>query len=93
MIKLILFFATLCSVCISAFVVRSPPSSSWSPSSSTTQLFYSKVFVAGGSRGVGRYVVEKLLEADKDVVCLVRDQAMAEELGKLGAGKDQGGAW
>jgi len=40
---------------------------------------YSKVFVAGGSRGVGRAVVDGLLSAGSEVVALVRtDEAEAE---------------
>ena len=40
---------------------------------------YSKVFVAGGSRGVGRAVVDRLLSAGSQVVALVRtDEAEAE---------------
>jgi len=40
---------------------------------------YKKVFVAGGSKGVGRIVVDKLLADGSDVVALVRsDEAVAE---------------
>ena len=40
---------------------------------------YSKVFVAGGSRGVGRAVIDRLLSAGSQVVALVRtDEAEAE---------------
>lgn len=45
---------------------------------------YKKVFVAGGSRGVGRWIVEKLSAGGETaVVALVRDQAMADELSQL----------
>ena len=44
---------------------------------------YKKVFVAGGSRGVGRHIVEKLVSNGKQVVALVRAKEAAEELNKL----------
>jgi len=44
---------------------------------------YKKVFVAGGSKGVGRIVVDKLLEAGSDVVALVRSDEAVEELSAL----------
>jgi uncharacterized protein YbjT (DUF2867 family) len=49
-------------------------------STGTTKLHaYKKVFVAGGSRGVGRLVVDKLVAQGKEVVALVRtEEAMAE---------------
>jgi len=48
--------------------------------STNTQLdAYSKVFVAGGSKGAGRLVIDKLVEEDIEVVALVRsDDAVAE---------------
>eukprot|EP00522_Entomoneis_paludosa_P012957 CAMPEP_0172445688 /NCGR_PEP_ID=MMETSP1065-20121228/5488_1 /TAXON_ID=265537 /ORGANISM="Amphiprora paludosa, Strain CCMP125" /LENGTH=282 /DNA_ID=CAMNT_0013196633 /DNA_START=83 /DNA_END=931 /DNA_ORIENTATION=+ len=55
-------------------------------SPSNTQLeAYKKIFVAGGSKGVGRQVVNQIL-SKKDgtaVVALVRDPAVAEELNAL----------
>jgi nucleoside-diphosphate-sugar epimerase len=46
---------------------------------------YKKVFVAGGSRGVGRCIIDQLLSSDPDrqVVALVRDDAVATELNTL----------
>jgi nucleoside-diphosphate-sugar epimerase len=45
---------------------------------------YKKVFVAGGSRGVGRAVVEQLLTAGTaEVVCMVRDEAVCAELNAM----------
>jgi len=47
--------------------------------SSSALNAYKKVFVAGGSKGVGRCVVDKLIEAGSEVVALVRsDEAVAE---------------
>jgi nucleoside-diphosphate-sugar epimerase len=45
--------------------------------SSSVLLFatkYQKVFVAGGSRGVGRCIIDQLLEQNREVVTLVRDE-------------------
>ncbi len=47
---------------------------------------YKKVFVAGGSKGVGRLVVDKLLAAGSDVVALVRSEDAVAELSALGGG-------
>jgi len=44
---------------------------------------YKKVFVAGGSKGVGRIVIEKLLAADSEVVALVRSDDAVQELSSL----------
>lgn len=44
---------------------------------------YKKVFVAGGSKGVGRIVVDKLLSAGSEVVALVRSDDAVGELSKL----------
>lgn len=44
---------------------------------------YSKVFVAGASKGVGRRVVDKLLSAGSEVVALVRSDEAAGELSAL----------
>jgi len=44
---------------------------------------YKKVFVAGGSKGVGRLVVDKLLSEGTDVVALVRSDEKVEELSAL----------
>lgn len=53
-------------------------------SSSTALDAYKKVFVAGGSRGVGRIIVEKLSAGgESEVVALVRTQEQADELGAL----------
>ncbi len=48
---------------------------------------YKKVFVAGGSKGVGRLVVDKLLAAGSDVVALARSEDAVAELSALGAGR------
>src|SRR3569623_1761239 len=55
-----------------------------SKQSSTALDAFKKVFVAGGSRGVGRLVVEKLsAQEGMEVVALVRDPAVAEELNQM----------
>ena len=38
------------------------------------QMSYKKVFVAGGTRGVGRCVVEKLVESGLEVVAMARSE-------------------
>lgn len=44
---------------------------------------YKKVFVAGGSKGVGRLVVDKLLSSGSNVVALVRSDDSVKELSAL----------
>jgi len=44
---------------------------------------YKKVFVAGGSRGVGRHIVDKLLAKGSEVVALVRNDDAVQELSAL----------
>ena len=44
---------------------------------------YKKVFVAGGSKGVGRLVVDKLVSAGSNVVALVRSDEAVKELSAL----------
>jgi len=44
---------------------------------------YSKVFVAGGTRGVGRLVVEKLIASGSEVVALARNDEAISELNKI----------
>ena len=52
-----------------------------SSSSGTILHAYKKVFVAGGSRGVGRLVVDKLVAQGKEVVAMVRtEEAMKEAI-------------
>ncbi|CAN0445540.1 unnamed protein product, partial [Hapterophycus canaliculatus] len=43
-------------------------------------MVYGKVFVAGGSNGVGRAVVDKLVEQGSEVVALVRREDSKAEL-------------
>ena len=47
---------------------------------SSLYMAYKKVFVAGGSRGVGHFVVEKLAEKGIEVVALTRSEEAAEQL-------------
>ena len=44
---------------------------------------YKKVFVAGGSKGVGRLVVDKLVSNGAEVVALVRSDEAVDELSAL----------
>jgi nucleoside-diphosphate-sugar epimerase len=72
---------------VRTFVRSSPlPTTQHSSTLSTSALCakYKKVFVAGGSRGVGRCVIDKLLsDTDRQVVALVRDPADADALNQL----------
>jgi nucleoside-diphosphate-sugar epimerase len=54
-----------------------------SSSSSTSLDAYKKVFVAGGSRGVGRAVIDKLLAEGSEVVALLRSDESVAELSAL----------
>lgn len=56
------------------------------PSTSTTSLDakYKKVFVAGGSKGVGRSVIDKLIADGSEVVALVRSDEAVEDLSAIG---------
>jgi len=44
---------------------------------------YRQVFVAGGSRGVGRVVIDKLIEQESKVVTLVRNTEVAKTLNTI----------
>lgn len=59
-------------------------SSSHSASTGLRMMAYKKVFVAGGSKGVGRAIVDKLVETGTAAVVLVRSEEAAEELRALG---------
>lgn len=50
------------------------------PSMKKLQMVYGKVFVAGGSKGVGRAVIDKLVEQGSEVVALVRREEVKAEL-------------
>jgi nucleoside-diphosphate-sugar epimerase len=80
-----LFFAAFCiATSASAFVApRMPSSTGFVNSPTALAAAYNKVFVAGGSRGVGRCIVDKLLENGCQVVTLVRDEADCAELNKV----------
>lgn len=60
-----------------------PPSSTPLASSSTALAAYKQVFVAGGSKGVGRLVIDKLLDQGSAVVALVRDKDVAATLNEM----------
>lgn len=81
-----LFFSALCIAAnASAFVSPRMPASTADSSSRRFELAatYKKVFVAGGSRGVGRCLIDKLLENGSQVVAMVRDEAHVVELNKI----------
>jgi uncharacterized protein YbjT (DUF2867 family) len=50
---------------------------------SSLHMAHKKVFVAGGTRGVGRFVVEKLREKKIEVVALARSEEAAAELNAI----------
>ena len=52
-------------------------------SSTSLNSKYKKVFVAGGSRGVGRAVVDKLIASGSEVVALVRSDDAVDELSAI----------
>jgi nucleoside-diphosphate-sugar epimerase len=62
-----------------------PPQQSRSFVSSTaiSAAAYNKVFVAGGSRGVGRSIIDQLLAQGSQVVALVRDKDVCAELNAI----------
>ena len=80
----------------SAFITTTPPAlllrthqavrlSSSTSSSALHMSTYNKVFVAGGTRGVGRLVIDKLIQSGtcKEVVALVRSDEALQELNAL----------
>lgn len=52
------------------------------------EMVYGKVFVAGGSKGVGRAVIDKLVEQGSEVVALVRREDAKAELDALKGERD-----
>lgn len=81
---------SLCAPFTPAFVPRTASrlltdakSSSRSASTGLHMMTYKKVFVAGGSKGVGRAIVDKLVETGSGVVALVRSEEAAEELNAI----------
>jgi uncharacterized protein YbjT (DUF2867 family) len=50
---------------------------------SKLHMTYKKVFVAGGTRGVGRYIVEKLVKSGVDVVAMARSEEACKELNAI----------
>ncbi|CAN0370941.1 unnamed protein product, partial [Ectocarpus sp. 13 AM-2016] len=44
------------------------------------RMAYGKVFVAGGAKGVGRAVIDKLVDQGSEVVALVRREDAKDEL-------------
>jgi uncharacterized protein YbjT (DUF2867 family) len=83
--------AGVCSAFVpaSTFVSRTTASSAKKSYSSLYMVegqggqTYNKVFVAGGSKGVGRLVVDKLVGSGTGVVALVRSEEAAAELNAL----------
>lgn len=50
------------------------------------EMAYGKVFVAGGAKGVGRAVIDKLVEQGSEVVALVRREDAKAELEAIKGG-------
>lgn len=84
--------------CFSSSTTSSASSSTRTTTTGSTQLYassssYNKIFIAGASKGVGRQIVQQILERDSDddndglgqsaIVALVRDANMAKELEAL----------
>jgi nucleoside-diphosphate-sugar epimerase len=63
-----------------AFPVAAPPTTR---ARTTSLQAINKVFVAGGSKGVGRCIVEKLVANGKQVVALVRRADVCAELNQM----------
>ncbi|GKY90348.1 hypothetical protein MPSEU_000008800 [Mayamaea pseudoterrestris] len=63
--------------------VSSIASSSTSTSSQLSAAKYNQVFVAGGSRGVGRAIIDECLKRGSKVTALVRDPTVATELNAI----------
>jgi len=61
----------------------SRPAVSAAASSTAVPAVYKKVFVAGGSRGVGRCIIEQLLKQGVQVVAMVRNEAVMAELNAM----------
>jgi nucleoside-diphosphate-sugar epimerase len=66
-----------------AFVAHRPTAFATAVRSSTSLAAYDKVFVAGGSRGVGRCIVDQLLAQGRAVVVLCRKQDDAAALNAI----------
>ena len=64
-------------------IVAGTARSSHSGRGTGTEMVYGKVFVAGGSKGVGRAVIDKLVEQGSEVVALVRREDAKAELDAL----------
>ena len=63
--------------------IRSSSSGGFGAGSTALSAVWKKVFVAGGSRGVGRLVIDRLLANGSEVVALVRNEEARGELGAL----------
>ena len=88
-IKLVLTAASLAAVTAfapTAFITRVSPAQSTRLYGQVDRVLgdtYKKVFVAGGSKGVGRIVVDKLVAGGSEVVALVRSDEAVSDLGAL----------
>lgn len=68
----------------SSHLIAKSTTTTLSATSSSSDKKYKKIFVAGGSRGVGRCVIDQLLENGyNQVVALVRDEAVCAELNQV----------
>lgn len=63
--------------------------SSTSGRGTAVEMVYDKVFVAGGSKGVGRAVIDKLVEQGSEVVALVRREDAKAELEAIKGERDE----
>ena len=86
--RLLPLFLLANSVASAAFVSRHHTAfrstATCSSAVTTTTLHAQKVFVAGGSRGLGRCILNQLVDQGKSVVALVRSEEAANELNELG---------
>ena len=82
--KLVFLLSLLLSATTtSGFLQKNPRPPAFVPPSLTVLDAYKKVFVAGGTKGVGRHVVDRLLEQGSQVVVLARSGDVAKELNAI----------
>jgi len=66
-----------------SFVQRTALSAEDSGSRQLSESNYNKIYIAGGSRGVGRSIIDKLVASGCEIVALVRSDEAAEELSSI----------
>mmetsp|Transcript_9814 Transcript_9814/g.13872 ORF Transcript_9814/g.13872 Transcript_9814/m.13872 type:complete len:277 (+) Transcript_9814:179-1009(+) len=90
----VLAATTYCSAFVSPSFANAKSRVSFGLEMAAGNTNYDKVFVAGGSRGVGKHIVEKLVANGHQVVALVRsDEAMEELAGIEGVTPVKGDAF